>query len=188
MSKFSKDARTRLQAAALDLFARDGFERVTAAQIAAHAGVTERTFFRHFLDKREVLFDGEAIVRKTLIDAIAHASDGLTPLGVLLHAFLEFAPVLEARRSYAKPRQDIIMATPALHERELLKLDALSVCLADALSLRGVERRGAMLAAQIGMAAFVQASQSWLDDPTDGVEAQIELAFAKLRTLLTFKS
>lgn len=186
--KPSEDARTRLQAAALNLFARDGFERVTAAQIAAHAGVTERTFFRYFPDKREVLFDGEALVRTALVEAIACAPKGLSPIGVLHRAFRDFAPVLEARRSYAKPRQDLIMATPALHERELSKLDALSGSLEDALSSRGVEKRVAKLAAQIGMAAFVQASQIWMDDPTDGLAAHIETAFAKLKTLLASTS
>lgn len=188
MPKPLEDARTRLQAAALDLFAREGFERVTAAQIAAHAGVTERTFFRYFPDKREVLFDGEAIVRATLVEAIAYAPKGLSPIEVLHRAFSEFAPVLEARRSYAKPRQDLIMATPALHERELSKLDALSASLADALSSRGIEARHATLAAKIGMAAFVQASQIWMDDPADGLAAQIETAFAELKTLLASTS
>ena len=179
-----EDVRTRLQAAALDLFARDGFERVTAAQIAAHAGVTERTFFRYFPDKREVLFDGEALVRATLVEAIASAPARLSTVDVLHHAFCVFAPVLEAKRSYAKPRQDLIMATPALHERELSKIDALSASLADALSLRGVERQRALLAAQIGMAAFVQASQAWIYNPIGGLAARIEIAFAELKALL----
>lgn len=188
MSKPSEDARTRLQAAALDLFAREGFEQVTAAQIAAHAGVTERTFFRYFPDKREVLFDGEALVRATLVEAIGCAPERLSPIEVLHWAFREFAPALEAKRAYAKPRQDLIMATPALHERELSKLDALSTSLADALSSRGVERRGAVLSARIGLAAFVQASQIWMDAPADGLAAHIETAFAELKTLLASTS
>jgi AcrR family transcriptional regulator len=50
------ETKDRLQRSAVDLFRRDGFEATSVAQIAAGAGVTERTFFRYFPLKEAVLF------------------------------------------------------------------------------------------------------------------------------------
>jgi len=125
VTKKEDDVRTRLQGAALELFRERGYDRTTAAEIAARAGVTERTFFRYFPDKREVLFDGEAMVQAALTASIADAPAGLGPLDTLFRAFRSFQPVLEDNWSYSKPRHEVISATPALHERELAKIAAL---------------------------------------------------------------
>ena len=178
------DVRTRLRKAALALFREHGFDRTTAAGIAARAGVTERTFFRHFPDKREVLFDGEPQVRAALTTAIAEAPAGLGPIDMLFRAFRAFAPLLEANRAYSEPRHLVIAATPALHERELAKVAALTQALAAALQARGVAELAAVLAAGAGMAAFMQATLAWLDDPEVGFGERLELAERELKALL----
>ena len=185
MAKKEDEMRTRLQEAALELFRERGYDRTTAAGIAARAGVTERTFFRYFPDKREVLFDGEAIVREALTAAIADAPAGLGPLDTLLQAFCSFGPMLEGKRAYAEPRHEVISATPALHERELAKMAALADAMAAALSGRGVADLRATLAARAGMAAFAHAAFAWLDDPTVGLGERVDLAFQELRATLT---
>src|ERR1700678_2062171 len=93
MAGSRKDVRLRLQRAALELYAEHGYGRTTAADIAALAGVTERTYFRHFPDKREVLFDGDAELRSALAAAVAGAPAGLSPLPALLEAFRSAAPI-----------------------------------------------------------------------------------------------
>ena len=178
------DIRTRLRQAALELFREHGYDRTTAAGIAARAGVTERTFFRHFPDKREVLFDGEAQVRAALTTAIAEAPAGLGTMDVLFRAFRAFAPMLEANRGYSRPRHEVIAATPALQERELAKIAALTGALADALQARGIAELSAQLAAQAGMVAFVQATLAWLDDPETGFSERLDLAGRELKALL----
>ena len=107
----------RVVAAAQELFLERGFDRTTAAEIAARAGVNERTFFRHFPDKREVLFDGEGDLRAALERAVADAPEGLEPFAVLLHAFQRSARDLEDNRPIAEPRLKVVAATPALRER-----------------------------------------------------------------------
>src|SRR5215212_7240773 len=102
------EARRRLQQAALELYRERGFDRTTAAEIAARAGVNERTFFRHFPDKREVLFDGEAELRVALMQAVAEAPDGLAPFEILLCAFRKSARNLEQHRPFSEPRWKII--------------------------------------------------------------------------------
>ena len=184
MAKKEGDVRTRLRGAALELFRERGYDRTTAAEIAGRADVTERTFFRYFPDKREVLFDGEALVREALTASIADAPAESGPLDTLFRAFRAFEPMLEDRRSYAKPRQDIIAATPALHERELTKIAALGDALAAALMIRGVPELRAVLAAQAGMAAFVHATLVWLDDPSTGLGERFDLAFREMKALL----
>ena len=168
----------------MELFREHGYDRTTAAGIAARAGVTERTFFRYFPDKREVLFDGEAILRAALTASIVDAPAGLGPLDTLFGAFRALQPALEVNRLYSKPRQEVISVTPALHERELTKIDSLTDALAVALTARGVPELRAVLAARAGMAAFVHAILSWLDDPSVGLGERFDLAFGEMKALL----
>jgi len=177
--------RVRLQRMALELFRERGYDQTTAAEIAARAGVTERTFFRHFPDKREVLFDGEGTLRAALTASIADAPDGLGPLDTLFRAFRSVQPALEANRPFSKPRHEVIATTPALHERELAKMAALADALAAALTARGVADLPAALAARTGMAAFVHATVSWLDDPGLGLGERLDLARRELKALWT---
>ncbi len=184
MARNEDDVRVRLQDAALELFRECGYDRTTAAEIAARAGVTERTFFRYFPDKREVLFDGEAKVRGALTASIADAPDGLGPLDTLFRAFRSIQLALEDYRPFSKPRHEVISTTPALAERELAKMAALADALAAALKARGVADLRAVLAARTGMAAFVHATTSWLDDPELGLGERIDLASRELKALL----
>ena len=179
-----KSARQRLQQAAVDLFVEKGFDGTTAAEIAMRAGVTERTFFRHFPDKREVLFDGQAVLLDALTASLADVPPEAKPLDALFHAFRSVTPLLEANRPFSKPRQDIISATPALHERELAKLEALSQALAQRLCMRGVQQMHAVLAAQIGMAAFADATLSWLENDDISLNERLDMADEALKVLI----
>jgi AcrR family transcriptional regulator len=169
----------------LELYRERGFDQTTAAEIAARAGVNERTFFRHFPDKREVLFDGEADLRDALMRSIAEAPDGLEPFEVLLSAFRESARNLEDNRSFSEPRWNIVAATPALRERELAKHAWLTDASAEALRQRGVGDGLAALAARTGWAAFQHAVQAWIDDPARSLDAHLLRAFDDLHALST---
>lgn len=177
------EARRRLQQAALELYRERGFDQTTTAEIAARAGVNERTFFRHFPDKREVLFGGESDLRAALMRAVAEAPDGLQPLDLLLRAFRKVEHILEDNRSFAEPRLHVIAATPALRERDLAKASSLTDAVAEALRQRGVADRLAGLAARTGWAAFHQAVQAWIDDSSQSLDAHLLQAFDDLRAL-----
>jgi AcrR family transcriptional regulator len=178
-----KEARRRLQEAAFELYLERGYDQTTATEIAARAGVTERTFFRHFPDKREVLFDKAAELSDAVIGALAEAPATLMPLGALLRAFRSAEQFLEENRHFIAPRQKVIDNTPALQERDLAKTAALIAALAEVLKRRGVEGRLATLAAQVGVAAFRLAAESWLDDGSDGWDVHLNRAFDQLRLL-----
>lgn len=180
MPRNGEPARQRLQQAALELFCERGYDQVTAAEIAARAGVTERTFFRHFPDKREALFDGQATLQAALTGAIAALPATLPPLPTLYQAFRSLGPLLEANRPFSLPRQQVIDRTPALQERELAKIAGLIEALALALCQRGTLARLAGLAAQTGMAAFRYAIASWFADPTGGLGTHLDRAFGEL--------
>ncbi|WP_033261166.1 TetR family transcriptional regulator [Amycolatopsis vancoresmycina] len=183
MPRSGEEARRRLQQAALELYRERGFDRTTTAEIAARAGVTERTFFRHFPDKREVLFDGEAALRADLTASVAGAPDGLPPLETLLRAFRKAARIMEGNRPFAEPRLAVIAATPALRERDLAKAAAMGDALAAALRARGVDPRLAALAAHVGWATFHHAAGAWIEESARGLDEHLEEAFADLRTL-----
>ncbi len=183
MPRDGAHARARLREAALELYRERGYDETTAAQIAARAGVTERTYFRHFADKREVLFDGEAELRAILVDAIAAAPAGLAPLPILVRALAAAVPLLLANRSVAAQRAQVIAVTPALRERAYAKTAGLTDALADALAERGIVPPTARLAAQVGMAAFDRASRDWAADPTIDLGAAIAHAADQVLTL-----
>lgn len=179
------DLRARLQIAALGLFRERGYDRTTASEIAACVGVTERTFFRYFPDKREVLFEGSAMLETALVSSIVDARSDLGPLDTLFHAFRSTLPMLEENRSFSKPRHEVISSTPALYERELAKIDSLTGALSVALKARGVSDGQAALAAGAGMAAFVHAVVAWLEDPEIALSERIDGSYRELKALLT---
>ena len=183
MPRSGADARRRLRQAALELYQERGFDQTTAAEIAARAGVNERTFFRHFADKREVLFDGEADLRADLMRSIVEAPEELAPFEALLRAFRKSARTLAENRPYSQPRWEVIAVTPALRERELAKHASLTEAVADALRQRGVGAGLAGLAARTGWAAYQHAVQAWKDDPARSLDSHLRHAFDDLRAL-----
>jgi AcrR family transcriptional regulator len=183
MPRNPEEARKRLRHAALELFAENGFDRTTAAEIAARAGVTERTFFRHFPDKREVLFDGERILGAALSEAIGKVPPDLSAIETLHRAFASITGMLEQNRPYSEPRQRIISATPGLQEREVAKHAALIRIVAEALQRRGVEKLRADLAAQAGSAALSYALAGWFADSSVRLNDYLDRAFVELQKL-----
>jgi AcrR family transcriptional regulator len=163
MVRWEPGARERLQGAALELFATRGFEQVTAAEIAQSVGLTERTFFRHFSDKREVLFYGQEQFLQAFIDGLNAAPPDASPLEVIasaLNAAGSFFP--DERRPYSRTRQSVIDQNPALQERELHKLAGLATTVAEALRARGIREPAATLAAQSGSTVFGIAFAQWI--------------------------
>ena len=183
MPRDKEHARKRLVKAAIELFAEKGFDHTTAAQIAGRAGVTARTFFRHFPDKREVLFEGQTILGEVLSQVIAEAPPELPPIDTLRRAFASITEMLEQNRPFSEPRQHIISATPALQEREVAKHAAITRVVGEALQKRGVETRRANLAAQTGIAVLSYALDAWFADPSSRLANYLDCAFAELQDL-----
>ena len=164
MSRWEPNARGRLEQAAMDLFIERGFEQVTVAEIAGRAGLTERTFFRYFADKREVLFWGQDALRELLVDAVAGTPGSVAPIDAVAAALEAAGAVLQERREYARRRQAVIAANTGLRERELIKLASLASALAGALRRRGVTGPAASLTAEAGIAVFKIAFERWVSE------------------------
>ncbi|MEU9635692.1 TetR family transcriptional regulator [Streptomyces tendae] len=181
MPRNGDEARRRLQQAALELFAEQGFDQTPVEAIAARAGVTERTFYRHFADKREMLFDGEGELRDQLVQALAAVPDGTKPMPALLAAFHQTVPLFESNRPFTEPGARLIARTPALQERSLAKQALLVRALTAALQDRGVNARTALLCAQAAMGTFAIATHRWMDDPSVTLHNHLDQAFRELR-------
>lgn len=164
MSRWEPNARGRLELAAIELYSERGFEQTTVAEIAQRAGLTERTFFRYYADKREVLFSGSGELRDLLMTTLEAAAPATAPIDAVAAAFEAAAGVLQERRDYARTRSRVIAANVELQERELVKLASWSEALADGLRRRGVAEPGASLAAQAGTAVFRVAFARWISD------------------------
>src|SRR5262245_30418550 len=126
MGRWEPDARGRLVKAAMALYGERGFDETTVAEIAARAGLTERTFSRYFADKREVLFSGATALEARLVNAVAETPDATAPLDVVAAALDAAAAALEERRAFAQQRAALIAAHADLRERELIKLATLT--------------------------------------------------------------
>ena len=165
MGRWEPDARGRLEQAALELYLERGFENTTVAEIAARAGLTERTFFRHFADKREVLFSGSATMKDLLVQTAVDAPSSATPMEAVAAALEVIGAVLQQRGQGAQKRQTVIVANAELRERELVKMASWASALADALRQRGVADPAAALTAEAGIAVFRVAFERWVQQP-----------------------
>ena len=170
-----------MQEVALELFEERGYAGTTAAEVAERAGLTERTFFRHFPDKREVLF-ADNDLRDRLTAAVADADEGVAPLEAVAAGLDTVAGVLQGRRHETVARRArVVAAHPELQERELAKLASWSEALGGALVGRGLPRRDAELLAEVSIVVFRVAYERWLDErPERALSETIHETFAEL--------
>ncbi len=148
----------------MELYSERGFEQTTVAEIAGRAGLTERTFFRHFADKREVLFAGAGALEALLVSAVINAPDGLAPIEAAAAGIEAAGAAIQEGGELPRQRQRIIAASAELQERELIKLASLASALADALRQRGVTEPAASLAAEASIAVFRIGFERWINE------------------------
>jgi AcrR family transcriptional regulator len=164
MARWEPNARERLVRAALDLFTEQGYDATTVNEIADRAGLTKTTFFRHFPDKREVLFAGQDTHARLLADAITAAPGPATPLeavGAALDAIT--ATFAGDRREFSARLRLVIAGNSELQERAAFKRGVLAGAMTDALHERGTPEPTASLAAELGIRAFYGAFDQWAD-------------------------
>ncbi|MEU9019525.1 helix-turn-helix domain-containing protein [Actinomadura sp. NPDC048394] len=164
MARWEPNARERLVRAAIDLFAEQGYDATTVTGIAERAGLTKTTFFRHFPDKREVLFAGQELHSRVLGEAVAAAPASATPLQAVAAALDALAATFtDERRDFAARLLAVIAANDELRERAAFKHDQLAAAIAGALRERGTPGPAAGLAAELGVRAFDDAFARWSD-------------------------
>jgi AcrR family transcriptional regulator len=175
MSRWAPDARERLESAALQLFAEKGYEETTVAQIADRAGLNRATFFRHFADKREVLFGGEDRLAGLFADGIRSAPPGASLTELLRAALATAASVMTPeQRAKAVQRVRALAANVEVQERGLLKHARIATSISSALQERSVDQVAARLGAQAGLLAFSIATERWIasDDQPFAMHAE----------------
>jgi AcrR family transcriptional regulator len=150
--------------AALDLFEEHGYDDTTVIEIAARAGLAKSTFFRHFSDKREVLFGVDTMADR-VSEAITGAPATATPLEAVAHALdvVGMKAFTLIRREFIARRRAVIAVNPELREREALKGLDLTRSMVDALKRRGVPELNAWVAAELGALAWAIADERWSD-------------------------
>jgi AcrR family transcriptional regulator len=186
MARWQPDARERLQQAALELFAEQGFAATTVPAITARAGLTTRTFFRHFADKREVLFAGEAELPAYAEQIIAAAPAEASPLAIILEGLRAVAEGrFEGRKDAIRQWRAIVATDPGLGERELQKRAALAAAVRDGLGARGLDPTRAALLAETATSLMYVSVTAWLETDDDRkLYDIIEDTLTALRTTL----
>ncbi|WP_370933836.1 TetR family transcriptional regulator [Amycolatopsis sp. cg13] len=186
MPRWDPEAKERLRAAALELFAEHGYENATVTQITERAGLTRRTFSRYFADKRDVLFAGSEQLPDAMADAVRRADPALPPFPALLAALVAAGHLFAGLVPQAAQRRAVIASSPELQERERTKLAAVTEAVVGALRERGATESSAKMLAQVGIAVFQTAFERWSDQPEDtDFAAQVEEAAAELTAHLT---
>jgi AcrR family transcriptional regulator len=173
VSRWQPNAQGRLAEAALELFGERGFEHTTVEDISTRAGLTKRTFFRHFADKREVLFTGGDAFASIFLSALADVPDGATPMQAIEGTLLGAARTFTIPHDRARRRQAVIDANPELQERELVKLARVSAALTEAFGARGYDDAVASMAAETAMAVFRIAFGRWVGGHEDADLADV---------------
>ena len=181
MGRWEPGARERLVVAAVDLFTEQGYDATTVAQIAARAGVTKSTFFRHFPDKRELLVAGQETLSRLLAEGIAEAPGGAGPLEAVAAGLERASTVMSPVSRELAPRLKAAVAASAeLRERDALKSVGLAAAMTAALVARGVPDPTAALASELGVLAFKRGYAAWSEGARD---AKDELAGYTLAAL-----
>ena len=157
----------------MELYIDRGFEQTTVADIAERAGLTARTFFRYFADKREVLFNGSAILQDRMVAALESAPADASPMDAVAAALDAAADMLGGNQEFSRSRQAVISSHTELRERELIKMASLSAALAEGLRRRGIADPRAMLAAEAGIAVFRVSFERWVTEPGDAELAEV---------------
>ncbi|WLQ32053.1 helix-turn-helix domain containing protein [Streptomyces castrisilvae] len=163
MARWDPGTQERLKKAALELFQEHGYEGVTVTQIAERAGITRRSYFRYFPDKREVLFAGSEQLPVAVSDALLDTAEAAAPLAAALDALSRVGSRLVAHVDQAAERRAVIDSSAELRERERTKLATLTMAIRDGLTRRGVPPDRAGLVAQIAVVAFQSAFGQWID-------------------------
>jgi AcrR family transcriptional regulator len=173
MGRWEPNARGRLEEAAIELYAERGFDQTTVAEIAQRAGLTERTFFRYFPDKCEVLFSAEGVLHDLFVRAVAGAPDSASPIEAVATGLMAASIFFEGRtRERVRQRYAVIAAHARLQERDLITFSRFAAGMAGALRQRGVATPAASLAAETGMVVLKVAIQRWADDTSNRLLAQ----------------
>lgn len=186
MPRWKPDGRERLVVAALGLFAEQGYDETTVAQIAERAGLTRSTFFRHFADKREILTAGQKVLSRLLAEGIDTAPADATPMAAVA-AGLERASgeMTSFNRELGPLLHAAIEANEELQNRAALKSIGMAAAMAEALARRGVAEAAAQVAAEIGVLAFKLGYARWADPARDEDPGELapytRAAFAELR-------
>lgn len=166
----------------MTLFIERGYDEVTVADIAERAGLTKRSFFNHFADKREVMFASADALQASVLAALADVGASLGPLDAAVLAFTRAAGPIEDYPELARARRTLIDSSPELRERDLLKMAQMAAAVADALARRGVPRRDAIFVSQAVTAVFTTAVDDWTREPERRLAASIQDALGDLRT------
>jgi AcrR family transcriptional regulator len=188
MGRWEPNALERLQEAAMELFLEHGYDRTTVGDIAARAGLTERTFFRYFIDKREVLFARSGDLEKTVVGVIASAPDDATPLDAVAAAFEAAGTELQGGTELRvlRARHALVMEHTEIRERELVKLAVLATAVTKALRARGVSEPAASLAAEAGIAIFKVGFERWISqERSQKFAAHLRETMAALRAVVS---
>lgn len=186
MARWDPGAQERLTEAALDLYLERGYDNVTVADIAEHAGLTRRTYFRHFPDKREVLFAGSEQLPAAVREAVLSADPAATPLAAVLDALEQVGSQVAASvdHAHAVRRRTVIDASPELQERERTKSAGVAAAIDEALRQRGTEPETATLVAQVGAVVIGRAFHSWIQSDGTGFSAGLHAVVDALRVSL----
>jgi AcrR family transcriptional regulator len=159
-----RSTREALRRAALTSFASKGFANVTVTELAREAGVTERTFFRHFPTKEAVLFQDYETQVEWLDEALAQRPASESLFDAVLASVASFPHDLEVVRRAATARTELISAD-RIANHLLVVQSSFAGVITDFIKRRNSEKADIDLVAEVAgatlAAALVAAVENW---------------------------
>lgn len=178
MARWHPDAEGRLRQAAIELFTEYGYDAVTITQIAERAGLTRRSYFRYFPDKREVLFAGSERLAPAVTKVLETTDRRAAPLDRIVTTLVDVGEQMIKHIGHAPDRRTIIASSNELTERERTKLAAVAQAITACFTGEGLDKAVAQLAGRIGVDLFQNAFDRYLDDSRSVVTWSSHLAHA----------
>jgi AcrR family transcriptional regulator len=185
MARRMPGIRLRMEEAALELFEAHGIANTTAAQVAAAAGTTERTFFRHFRTKVDAAFGDESRLRGIARDAVTAAPEGISAFGAVLAGLQAIAEDFGGHRDSLLRRARVVAANPELQEHERNRGAEWAALLAEGLAERGVGQCRAVMLAGVGLVLYRAAYERWIAEPHSDLSTLLREVVAEFRTELS---
>ncbi len=175
--------RARVERAARGRFASRGFENVTSDEVADTAGISRRTFFRHFATKADAVWGDFAGHVARLDERLSDADPAQPVLAAVCAAYVDVNDYPDAELPLLRERMQLILTEPALLAHSQLRFAAIDRVVARYVAARtGDSPTGLVprLVAACTRAAATTAFEAWLADERSSLGRHLHRAFDEM--------
>jgi len=178
-----RTVRARVEQAALDLFTAHGFEAVTSDEVADAAGISRRTFFRHFATKADAVWGDFPGHVGRLADLLSDADPRQPVMGAICAAYVAANEYPVEEQGLLRERMQLILSEPALQAHSQVRYAAVDRVVAEHVARHTGATPADLLPRLVATstrAAAMTAFEVWLATPSTPLAQALHAAFGEL--------